>query len=258
MISHAVTGIGPPLILIHGSPGNGGMWKGVATDLAGRHTVWTVTLPDHDRPPQASYPTRDIEYFAAAVETLAATVGNSIGIVGHSFGGIVALRLALRGKASVDRVVLLEPVAIPALGILGQAEAEQEMRSVFDTYRRHHREGHADAAATTMIDFWFGAGAYAQMPDAVQTYIRDRNALTVRDVTAVLSERYTADGLAALAVPTLVVCGGASPAATRLITSTLASALGAGKLAVLDGADHALLTDRPREVADLIDRFVAR
>lgn len=256
MIACESLGAGPPLILVHGSPGNGAMWKGVVAALGDDFATHAVTLPGHDRAPDAAYTPIRADDLARDVEAMAATLGSPADLVAHSFGGVVALRLALRGKATIRRLVLLEPVVIPVLAALGDGAAADAMRAVFDTYRDRHFRGDA-RAAETMVDFWFGPGAFDRMPESMRHYVQSRTALNLRDIDATFRETYDPASLAAVATPTLVAYGTRSPKPAQRIATALASALGDGRAAALDGANHAMLTTHPAAVAGLIVDFLA-
>ena len=83
----------PPLLLIHRSPGNGDVWNNVAAALSVETEVLKPTLAGHcaDR----ETPITDIEVLAIAIqlEALFSEKHQAVDVVGHSFGGVVALRL---------------------------------------------------------------------------------------------------------------------------------------------------------------------
>ena len=102
----AVGGDGPGLVLVHGLGGTIENWRGVAPALAARRRVVVPDLPGHGRS-EALDGAPDVDAFAEAA--LAVAEQESVvpaPWVGHSFGGLVALRAAARRPDAVTGLVL--------------------------------------------------------------------------------------------------------------------------------------------------------
>jgi pimeloyl-ACP methyl ester carboxylesterase len=99
-------GSGPPLLLVHGLGGAASNWTELVPLLAGRHRLLVPDLPGHggSEPLPA---VAGLEPFADRVALVAEREGMfPAPAVGHSLGGMVALRLALRRPADVSALVL--------------------------------------------------------------------------------------------------------------------------------------------------------
>lgn len=111
---HVITAgeAGPPVLMIHGASANAREFTGtLAPRLSGAHRVFMADRPGHgysDRPEDGEELAVQAKQMAGVLKTLAP--GEKAVIVGHSFGGAVALRLALDHPELVDGVVLLAPV----------------------------------------------------------------------------------------------------------------------------------------------------
>jgi pimeloyl-ACP methyl ester carboxylesterase len=107
-----VGGAGPPVVLLHGLGGAASNWVEVAPLLVDRHRVVALDLPGHAGSPPLG-PARGLQPFvdavAAAVEALDAAPAL---IVGHSFGGHVAVWLAARRPDLVAGLLLVAPAGI--------------------------------------------------------------------------------------------------------------------------------------------------
>jgi pimeloyl-ACP methyl ester carboxylesterase len=111
-------GRGPPLLLIHGFGASTYTWRHVAPILAQTHRVIAVDLKgfgQSDKPFDSRYSVFDqAELLAQLIEEKDL---HNLTLVGHSFGGGVALRLALeadeRLKGRISRLVLLDSIAYP-------------------------------------------------------------------------------------------------------------------------------------------------
>ncbi len=243
-------GAGPPLVLIHGSPANGKTWKAVGERLADRYRVIAPTLPGHesDGGAPAAMTTADM---AAAVERVIEGEDRPIRLAAHSFGACVALNIALRGWVAIDRMILFEPVILKALPVAGADAAFAVAKSAFDHYLERYRRGDR-RAVESMIELWFGPGAFDRMPEPVQAYLIERTEVNVRDVEAIFAETHSRSSLRDLRTPTTIAHGGASPSIAPTIAAALAGALGNASIDVIEGATHAMLVSHPAEVAGVI------
>jgi pimeloyl-ACP methyl ester carboxylesterase len=252
-VSYEDYGSGPIALLIHGSPGNGKTWQRVGERLAVRHRVIAPDLPGHGPttpPPPDSTP--DPAYAAALIEDLVRATGRPAVVAGHSYGGVVALTLALRRRIPLDALVLLEPVAVPLLLAAGDTEVYRQSNAFFENYVAGV-EGGDPQGVRGMVDYWFGPGTFARMPDALRDSMVKGAVANIRDIRATLAQRYAPDDLRALTVPVTTVVGGKSPDVTRRIAEAIATHVSHGALVKLDTANHALIATHPAEVAELIE-----
>jgi pimeloyl-ACP methyl ester carboxylesterase len=251
-------GAGQPLILIHGSPGNGKAWARVGERLAGRFRVIAPDLPGYGATtPQVPGEAPAVAYACELIEALIDRVGAPAAIAAHSYGGVVALAVALRARAPTGPLVLFEPVALNILDMTGQAEAYLAAKAMFDDYITTFEQGDG-VAVRKMIDFWFGNGAYSALPEQVAAYLRKETAANIRDVRATFGETYAPGQFAKVQVPVQVVVGGRSPQVTHLIASTLAGQLAMGSVSVLPKGTHAMTSTHAGAVADLIEAAAGR
>jgi pimeloyl-ACP methyl ester carboxylesterase len=193
---------------------------------------------------------------AAMAEAVAAVIEAADGAVwlaGHSYGGNVALHAALAMRARIAGLVLFEPVFFRALALAGEERELAAARAHFADYV-HRVESGDNGAVSRMIDFWFGAGAFAGLPPAVQSYLAKSAPRNAIDVKAALSETVAAGALAVFTPPTLVAYGARSPAAVPAIAAALARLLPHAKTEAIPGATHAMLDTHPEAVAALIGR----
>ena len=97
-----VSGVGPPLVLIHGWGMHSGVFDGLAERLSTRHTLYLVDLPGHGRSRNDATPlTLDACVDAIAARTPAAPW------LGWSLGGLFALHAASRIPAHATALIML-------------------------------------------------------------------------------------------------------------------------------------------------------
>jgi pimeloyl-ACP methyl ester carboxylesterase len=120
-IRYFVGGSGPPLVLLHGLGGMASNWRLVAPALAEERRVIVPELPGHGgsgRLPQASA----LDPFADAMLAVAEREDAvPAPWVGHSLGGLVALRAAARRPDAVEGVVLAAAAGISSATRTGEA-----------------------------------------------------------------------------------------------------------------------------------------
>jgi pimeloyl-ACP methyl ester carboxylesterase len=252
VVSYEDAGAGPLVLLIHGSPGNGKAWQKVGECLVDRYRVIAPDLPGHGgTTPQPVGAQPDVAYTAALFEALIEAVGAPVLLAGHSYGGVVALALALRGRVSMGGLALLEPVAVPVLRLSGPAELHERTRAVFEGYIADVEAGDS-TRVKTMVEFWFGSGAFERMPGPLRAYMVRQAATNVRDVRGTLREEYSPAALRRLSMPVTAIVGGRSPAVTRTIAATITAHVRQGSLVTLDAADHAMIATHGPAVAEVL------
>ena len=113
-LHYQVSGLGPPLLILHGLFGSGSNWRTVARALAQTHTVYLVDLRNHGASPWAD--TMSYAEMAGDVSTLIQTLELDAPVVlGHSMGGKVAMALALLYPHQVGQMIVVDiaPVQYP-------------------------------------------------------------------------------------------------------------------------------------------------
>jgi len=251
-IAYDDAGQGPVIVLVHGSPGTSRAWQPVAERLATRFRVIAPNLPGYGATtrPVGEGP-GDSSYAAGLIEALLAEVGPPAVLAGHSYGGVVALMTALRGRVAPRALALFEPVAVPVLAAVGEAEAFAAARMLFEGYCAAFERGDP-GAVRIMVDYWFGAGALDQMPAPMREFLVAHTGHNVRDVRATFRDPYSIPSLRGLMMPVLCVHGSRSPAMMGKIVEAIASHAPRGIIKKLEKANHAMITTHAEAVAALI------
>src|SRR5262249_4312755 len=129
-VSYDDYGTGPVVVLVHGSPATARAWQRVAERLSGQFRVVAPDLPGYGRTSAPPSERREASAYAAEVmESVIGEVGAPVVVAGHSYGGVVALRLALRGVVRPGALALFEPVAVPLLEAVGDRESFASARA---------------------------------------------------------------------------------------------------------------------------------
>ena len=247
-------GSGAPALLLHCSLAHSGAWSGVAQRLAGALDMTAMDLPGHGRSPDWDR-ARDFHDQATAMARSVLPSGSHV--VGHSFGAVVALRLALEG-ASIRSLTLIEPVLFAAAKQAGDP-AHREHHRAFERIDAVFQDGDREGAARMFSDLWGSGAAWEAMPPELRAYQVERIHL-IWAGTPVLEDDAAGllvpGRLEALGVPTLLIQGGRSPAVIGATLGALAARLPDARRVTVPEAAHMVPITHPGDVADAIRAHV--
>jgi pimeloyl-ACP methyl ester carboxylesterase len=249
-----------PVIALHCSGAGAAQWRQLGSTLDPRYAL---VAPEHYGCDSAG-PWSGEHAFTLADEA-ARTIeiidrsGRKVHLVGHSYGGGVALRAAVERPDRIASLVLYEPSAFHLLKAIGArgAAAFAEIRAISTKTAEGVITGDFSGAAAAFVDYWGGRGAWAALRPSVQAALRRWVPKAPLDFRAVMDEPTPASTYADLRFPTLIMRGEHAPAPTRLIAEALSALMPAARLAVIAGAGHmGPLTHTP-EVNAAIARHIA-
>ncbi|HET7487528.1 MAG TPA: alpha/beta hydrolase [Acidimicrobiales bacterium] len=197
-----VRGSGEPVLLVPGTPGDGGQFDTLAEILADRHTVITYDRAGASRSAAASASTVADHADHAAGLVRARTTRPAV-VYGTSNGALVALELALRHPALVARLVLHEP---PLLSVLADPAPVGAMLG--QVIGGAMQQGGPPAALDAFLRFAFGDGVVDGWPAEFRGRML-ANAASVFEVELPAFQSYRPDeqALAGLSVPVVVAVG---------------------------------------------------
>jgi pimeloyl-ACP methyl ester carboxylesterase len=248
-LPHDEAGAGPPVVLLHAGVADRGMWEEQLPQIAaGGFRAIAMDLPGFGEAPVApeSAPWLDV------LETMDALEVDRAAVVGNSFGGIVALRVAVVAPERVTALALVSALA-PDLPPSAELEAAWEAENAALD------RGDIDAAVDAVVEAW-------TLPDAPPE-LRERVAAMQRraiEVQLAAGEEDEAPDpiedaraqLPSLTMPALVVAGERDKIDFRSGAEQLAAQLGAARHVVLAGAGHLAPLERPAAFRELLLDFL--
>ena len=122
------SGSGPTVVCLHSSASTSAQWRALAEHLSDRFRVLAVDLHGCGRTPAWTQPRPlRLDDEVALLEPVWRSAGPNFHIVGHSYGGAVALKAALRHAGRIASLVVYEPVMFGLLTALepGSAAANE-------------------------------------------------------------------------------------------------------------------------------------
>ena len=246
-------GAGAPVLLLHGSASAAIMWTPIIDALKSRFRIIAPDLIGYGR--TDSWP--DGHDFTAVDELRLLEpllpAGQGVHVVGHSYGGLVALHLALAGRVALRSLTLIEPVAFFLLPHAGAHDAWSEITDIADRYAARIAQGETDTALRGFIDYWAGEGVWDAMDELLRAQIRRSARKIVLDFQVGFTDA-PLQPLHGLTCPVRLLSGGRSRVPTRRIISFLAAQFPAAKLEVVDDANHLL----PMTHTEMLRAFLLR
>jgi pimeloyl-ACP methyl ester carboxylesterase len=191
------------------------------------------------------------------METAFRKAGDPFHLIGHSFGGAVALKAALNNPRRLQSLSIFEPVLF---ALLVEEDAQQpaalEIAAVRDETTAAVNRGELAVAAERLIDYWVGAGSWAQIPAARQAAIASTMPKSVSEWPAAFDQATPLSAFACLQVPTLLITGSESPASSKGVARLLAETLPQVTTREMRGVGHMGPLTHAQEVNAEIESFL--
>lgn len=262
--THAEVGAGPPVLLIHGQPGLGSDWDGVVAALRADHRLLAPDRPGYgDGGPD---PTTMAGNAAALADLLESRSAAPAVVVGHSYGGGIAILLAARRPDLVRGLVLVGSVgragsvnafdramAAPVLGEVLSATGLFALGKVLPRLRRRAARLGPQTAwlVESLPDERYLHLAPGPGRQIWRSFVAEQRALVaeIADVEA---------AVAAVRAPAVVVTGTLDVVVPPTVAVALAAALPSAELVTVARAGHFVPRDHPGVVAAAVRRVEAR
>lgn len=250
-------GDGPPLLLLHGWGMHGGIFASLLPSLATRQRVHVVDLPGHGH--SAAQVLLTLDSIVDALVDALGDVGDrpaSLSILGWSFGGMLAQRIAARFPQRIARLVLVcttprfAAAADWPLGVSTHVLRQfgDELKVAYDqTVRRF--------LSLQMLNAAEAKTTLARLRTQLDARPRaDAGALDA--ALAILETADLRDAAAALAMPALVVTGDRDALTPAAAGVWLAAAMPRAQLAPIAGAAHVPFLSHQAEFDAVLTRFL--
>lgn len=253
-VHYEVGGAGQPLLLLHGLAGASGNWCEVLPALLERYRVIAVDLPGHGRSGALPRGATTADFSASVAGVLEAESVDGALVAGHSFGGLVALRLAQLRPELVRGLLLVSPAGIASstrtsqtLVLVAAAARPARLAAVF-----RHRLAHRAWYRRAVFRPWFVSDAVALSPRATHGLLGAQRAhVDTRTAgRAMVADDPRAD-LAGVACPVLLLWGARDAQLPLEDAFEYARRLRA-QLRLVADCGHLVIVERPGAVVDAL------
>lgn len=227
------------VVLLHSSGSSSRQWSALIGRLSPYYDVRAVDLHGHGaQPAWPGRPSLTLADEVTLVEPILREVG-TVHLVGHSYGGAVALKVAELHPQSVRSLVAYEPVLFRWLYDADpDSDAAREVIEVAAAMRRALHARSYRGAARPFVDYWAGTGAWDAMPEPRRQTIAARMGSVLPHFDALLNDDRIAAVLHRIDAPMLLLTGASTVASTRRIGEMLRAALPRAEHVLLPGMGH--------------------
>lgn len=221
----------PTVLLLHSSQSNSSQWRALIRSLETKFHLLAVDLLGYGRAPQQpelsldgalnfSFENEIPRVIAAVDKCMGSSVSTQgVHLVGHSYGGALALKLASEKPFKIASLAVYEPVAFHLLR-QGSA-AKQEITEIAD--KMHELD--ALAATQAFVDYWNFPGYFQALPEKVQRAMAMQAGKVQCDFNALMHEPKTLQDYAAIDIPVLLIQGKRSQNSAHSVAQLLVDAL---------------------------------
>lgn len=246
-------GSGTPILGIHGGGSTHLLWLDAAQRLAekGRAIVYDRRGCGRSERPDPYDRTTVAEQADDAAALLADLAAAPAAVVARSYGGAVALDLAIRHPDKVAALALLEADALAL-----SPEGLDWTRGLRDRMESVAADRGVNAVYEALVEEVFGAGAWATFPPPIRDVLTANGPALLAELSYVEEPGPDPAALQGLGIPVLLVMADESPPPQRQMTEALASAIPGARLVEVSGGH--LIDPAGPEVLAYLDEVLER
>ena len=255
-LRYLVAGEGEPLVLVHGLGGAAANWLALAPLLRAGRQVLVPELPGHG----GSAPLPAAPSLNAYADRIALLMERPAAVVGHSLGGAITLRLAIRRPELVSKLVLAGAAGISSG--TRQARYALTMTGLVKPGKRiapyRQRVARSALLKTLVFGRWGVSDPPALPADIAESFLSGpaRHTDTVSAAKALIRDDPRGD-LDRVRCPVLLLWGARDHQLPIDDAFDYARRLRAPLRAIAD-CGHLLIGERPEACADAINSFLSR
>lgn len=246
-------------VFIHGSFANAKSWRKIIDHLNEDNNIEqnfvTVNLPGHGGTMDADdYNNPNFEpEFDALRKIIADKIDLLAGVhlIGHSFGGVVALAAAMDNIFPIKKLTLFEPVAVSVLKAFNEDRDYGQVVDFVEKYKTAYEENQK-MACRHVIDFWGGTGSFDMIPNHIQVAMENMTKNNLRHWDLCQLKGNNMDDYKNINIPTQLIYGSKSNPIAKLISTTLNEQLPISDVNIIDDASHFMITTHSEQSADIL------
>ena len=254
-IAYTDAGRGDTVLLLHGSASSRRMWQPLVERLATRYRVVAPDLVGYGESTPWREGLQATDYDVVA--TFARELGCPLHVVGHSYGGALALRAALANGSRVTSLALVEPAAFLMLDRVADRAALGEIEGIASRHIELAAAGDLDACAAHFMGYWIGAETWAAMAPETRARLTATMPKIASEFHLIFRDRERYD-VRRVRAPTLLVRGTRTTLAARTVIDRLGATLPSVDLVEVADAGHLLPVTHAARVNAAIETHLAQ
>lgn len=256
-IDHTDEGQGQAVILIHSSVSANRQWRELSESLKDRYRVLALNLFGYGE--TTSWPGDSQQSLYAQAQLIIALcedLSSPVHLVGHSFGGSVALKAAMLLGPLVGNLILLEPNPFYLLRLDGRTQAYLESRSLRDHVKCFGSLGDWLKVAERFANYWLGDGSWSAMTEKRRAAFAESLPPNFHEWDAVMEEQTTIEEWKTISAKTLVVSDKATRLPIREIVDIFAQACPHWQFRSITEGGHMAPLTRPDLINPIVREFL--
>ncbi len=253
-------GSGPTVICLHCSAGSSKQWRPLAEMISDRYHVVGVDLYGYGK--TGDWPNDErlsLDDEAELLSGIIKEVGEPVHLVGHSYGGAVALTSAFKYSGQVRSVIVYEPVMFHVLFQIKETfNMAREIIEVQSDMCRYLINQEPYQAARRFVDYWSVPGAFDSMPDFRKDSLALKMNKVLMDFSATMGYNYQLPLYQFMDIPVKFMIGGQSPQPVRSIAAILQETIPGGMIERFTELGHMGPVTNPEIINAAIAEFLDR
>ncbi len=250
-VAYSDVGQGAPVLAVHGSAASRRFWRALVERLAPRYRVITPDLLGYG---ETAWPAGTRATDLDVVSAFARAVGEPLHLVGHSYGGALALRAARELGSRIASLALIEPAAFDLL----EGAARAEIEAIAGRHLELVADGELEACAAHFMGYWIGPEAWAAMPGEARARIVRTMPKIAAEFRAIFRQPETLPAYHRLRTATLLVRGTRTTLTAHQVVERLHGTLPRCDLVEIHGAAHMAPLSHPDAVNAAIETHLAQ
>ena len=251
-LAYERVGAGPAVLLLHATLASTREMRPLAKRLASRFRVFSIDRrgSGQSRMHETVHGAVDVaDHVDDLVELIASEGLGPVAVVGHSYGGCLALELAARQPELVEWAWVYEP----PYAQVGPEDVRTRLLDVGRVTAEAAASGGPRAAAMAFFAGVSGPGAAASLSPTARERIMREGGGAIADASL---QGFEPEGLGRIGCPVAVATGSNSDAFYVQIADALVDRIATAQRVCLDGVDHLAPIMEARTIARAVEGFV--